>query len=205
MRKFFRTLTAVLLCSLTLNMPLGQACEEGNALSTAIGKGAPSVRIAVHEGKIAIYRQEEQPALLQEIPYKLPHDAKLAPGDLVAFEDMNFDGYMDLKIAASVGRANRYDDCWLWDQAGRKFVLHEALSRLASPVFNPESKKVHSFAHISASDSEETTYTWKNGELLLIHKMERVAGKDGKKVIEREYRPDAQGKLRLVREKEVSP
>ena len=64
---------------------------------------------------------------------------------------------------------------------------------------------MHSFAHISASDSEETTYLWKNGELLLIHKMERVAGKDGKKVIEREYRPDAQGKLRLVREKEVSP
>lgn len=205
MRKFIRTLTAILLCSLTLNMPLSHACEEGNALSTAIGKDVPSVEIVVREGKIAIYSQDEPHALLQEIPYSLPNDAKLAPSDLVAFEDMNFDGYIDLKIAASVGRANRYDDCWLWDKASRKFVLHEELSQLASLVFNPESKTVHFYVHISASDSEEATYTWKNGELSPIHRIERTASKDGKMLIEREYRPDEQGKLRLVQEREVLP
>ncbi len=204
MRKFIRTLTAVLLCSLTLNMPLSHACEEDNVLSTAIGKDVPSVEIIVREGKIAIYRQDERHALLQEISYSLPNDAKLAPGDLVTFEDMNFDGYMDLKIAASVGRANRYNDCWLWDKASGKFVLHEELSQLASLVFNPESKTVRSYAHISASDSEEATYTWENGKLSPIHRIERIAGKDGKKLIEKEYRSDAQGELRLVREQEVS-
>lgn len=204
MRKFIRTLTAVLLCSLTLNMPLSHACEEGDALSTKIGKDAPSVEIIVREDKIAIYSQDERHALLQEIPHSLPNDAKLAPSDLVTFEDMNFDGYIDLKIAASVGRANRYDDCWLWDMASRKFVLHEELSQLASLVFNPESKTVRSYAHISASDSEEATYTWKNGKLSPLYRIERIANKDGKKLIEREYRPNAQGKLRLVREQEVS-
>lgn len=205
MRKFILVLTAVLLCSFTLTMPLSHACEEGNALSTAIGKDAPSVEIVIREGKIAIYSQDERHALLQEIPYSLPNDAKLAPSDLVTFEDMNFDGYMDLKIAASVGRANRYDDCWLWDKASRKFVLHEALSQLASLVFNPECKTVRSYAHISASDSEEATYTWKNGKLSPIQRIERTASKDGKKLIEREYRPNEQGKLRLVRKQEVSP
>lgn len=204
MRKFIRTLTAVLLCSLTLSMPMSYACEEGNALSTAIGKDMPSVEIVVREGNIAIYSQDERHDLLQEIPYSLANDAKLAPCDLVTFEDMNFDGYMDLKIAASVGRANRYDDCWLWNKDSRKFVMHEELSQLASLVFNPEGKTVRSYTHISASDSEEATYTWKNGKLSLIDKIERTASKDGKKLIERKYRSNEQGDLRLVREQEVS-
>ena len=203
MRTLLKTLTAVLLCSLTLHLPLGHACEEGKVLSTAIGKDAPTVKIVVREDKLSIYRQEERSALLQEISYKLPYDAKLAPGNLIRFEDMNFDGYIDLKVATSVGRANRYDNCWLWDKAGRKFVLSEALSQLASPVFNPESKQVRSFVHISATDSEETTYIWEKGELLLIHKIERTAGKDGKKLTEREFRRNKQGKMRLVRETEV--
>jgi hypothetical protein len=190
---------------LTLNIPLSHACEDGKALSTAIGKDAPSVEIVVREGKIAIYSQDERHALLQEIPYSTPGYANYASNALVQFEDMNFDGYMDLKIAASVGRANRYDDCWLWDTTSRKFVLHEALSQLASLVFNPESKTVRSYTHISASDSEEATYTWKNGKLSPIQRIERTASKDGKKLIEREYHPHEQGKLRLVREQEVSP
>lgn len=205
MRRLILTLTAVLLCSFSLNLPLLHAGEAGSALTVAIGKDAPAVEFVVRAGKIAVYRQDKGHALLQEIPYGVPAYAKLAASDLLSFEDMNFDGYMDVKIASSVGRANRYDDCWLWDKASRKFVLHEELSQLASTVFNPDKRTVYSYTHISAAESEEATYIWKNGRLSPIQRLERTYSHDGNRLIEREYRPDEQGELQLVREQEVAP
>lgn len=205
MRRLLITLTAVLLCSFNLNLPLTQASQAGSTLVVAVDKDAPTVEFVVNADKVAIYQQNKEHKLLQEIPYSIPTYAEITDNELLSFEDMNFDGYMDVKIAASVGRANRYDDCWLWDKATQQFVIHEELSQLASPVFNPNIHTVRSFTHISATDSEEAVYIWEKGKLLPIQKLERSYSYGENRLIEREYRPDEHGKLQLVREQKVLP
>lgn len=165
----------------------------------AIGEDAPRVKWRIGQDKISVYTGS--PRLLQEIPYD--YDAVNLPdiGDdeRVVPEDMNFDGYFDLKIVAGRGIANIYYHCWLWDQKQQQFVLHEALSELASPQFDADTQTIHSFFHGSAVDSKEAKYTFKNGQLRLVSALEHALDPQGR-VVAREYRVDEQGAKRLVRE-----
>lgn len=94
MRSLIMILTAVLLGSFSLNLPLLHVGEAGAVWTVAVGKDAPVVEFVVRAGKIAVYRQDRGHALLQEIPYGLTAYAELAPSELINFGDMNFDGYM---------------------------------------------------------------------------------------------------------------
>ncbi|TWH48317.1 hypothetical protein [Sporomusa sp. KB1] len=119
-------------------------------------------------------------------------------------EDMNFDGYTDLKITAVQGNANVYYHCWLWDQKRQEFVFHKGLSNLASPVFDSSAKTVHSFTPVSATDSVEATYTFlRNGKLSPLQIIEQAYDKDGNLIIARQYSLDKKGKKHLVREQVV--
>lgn len=203
MRRLVMVLMLTLVWLFGVNLPLVQAYEEGAFLPVAIGKGAPTVSIALSADKIAVYREGRTHSLLQEIPYNATMLPELEDSERVIAEDMNFDGYLDLKIASSQGSVNAYYSCWLWDPKSRNFVLQEELSRLASPVFNPDVKTVYSFTHISAADSEEATYVWKDGRLWPVQIIERSYDPDGDRLIAREYRLDEQGKRRLVREQKL--
>lgn len=205
MRRLVMVLMLTLIWPFGVNLPLAQACEEGASLSVAIGKGAPTVSIAISADKIAVYREGRTHSLLQEIPYTAAMLPELEDSERVIAEDMNFDGYLDLKIASSQGSVNVYYNCWLWDPKSRNFVLQEELSRLASPVFNSDVKTVYSFTHISAADSEEAIYVWKDGRLWPVQIIERSYDPDGDRLIAREYRLDDQDERQLVREQKLLP
>ncbi|SCM81988.1 exported hypothetical protein [uncultured Sporomusa sp.] len=203
MRRLVMILMLTLVWPFGVNLPPVQASEEGAFPPVAIGKGAPTVSIVISADRIAVYQEGKTQSLLQEIPYNAAILPELADSERVVAEDMNFDGYLDFKIASSQGSANAYYSCWLWDPKSGNFVLHEELSRLVSPAFNPDVKTVYSFTHISAADSEEATYVWKDGRLWPVQIIERSYDPDEDRLIAREYRLDEQGKRQLVREQKL--
>ena len=187
--------------------PAAQACEEGRQTSSdisviAVGKGAPSVTWTIKPDKIAVYIVGSSRKLLQEIPYDAAY-LPLSDSDRVIAEDLNFDGYTDLKIMASRGQANVYYACWLWNKTKQKFVLHEELSQVASPRFDASTKTIFSFTHISATDSTKATYMFQHGKLRLLELVEQAYEKAGNVIITRKYKVDKQGARHLIDEQAV--
>lgn len=191
------------------NLPAAQACEEGSRTGpgkffpVVVGKDAPRVSWTIAPDTIAVYAADAPCRLLQAIPYDAAMLPELSDSERVIAEDMNFDGYTDLKIMAGRGNANVYYNCWLWDQKRQKFILHAELSKLASPQFDSGAKTILSFTHISAADSVEATYTFQNGKLRPVQIMEQAYDRKENVIVARQYRVDEKGKRHLVREQVV--
>ena len=124
MKRLGKMLLALVVSVVFASQPLALACEEGSRIGSeaaplAVGKDAPKVFWIIESGNISIYTADSSRRLLRQIPY----DARYLPlhdCDRVIPEDMNFDGYTDLKIMASHGLANVYYACWLWDPSKAK-------------------------------------------------------------------------------------
>lgn len=207
MNRLGRMLLALAVSAIFVSQPLALACEESNRIGSeaaplAVGKDAPNVFWTIEAGNISIYTADSSRKLLRQIPYDA-HYLPLHDRDRVIPEDMNFDGYADLKMMASRGLANVYYACWLWDQAKQNFVLHEKLSQLASPRFDAGTKTIFSFNRSSATDSTEATYTFRNGKLRPLKIIEQAYDPAGNVVIAREYSVDAQGNRQLTSERIV--
>ncbi|WP_145089303.1 hypothetical protein [Sporomusa sp. KB1] len=188
--------------------PLALACEERSRLGTehtplTVGKDAPNVFWTIESDRINVYTAGPSRKLLLEIPYD-PNYIPLADSDRLIVEDMNFDGYADLKMMVSRGMANVYYTCWLWDQAKQNFVLHKELSELSSPRFDADSKTIFSHNRSSATDSTAETYVFENSRLRLLTIMEQAYDPAKDKVIARHYSVDAQGNRQLTREQAVT-
>jgi hypothetical protein len=202
MKRLGKMLLALVVSVVFASQPLVLACEEGNIIGSeaaplAVGKDAPNVFWTIESGNISIYTADLSRELLRQIPYDADY-LPLHDRDRVIPEDMNFDGYADLKIMASRGLANVYYACWLWDQAKQNFVLHEELSQLSSPRFDAGTKTISSFNRSSATDSTETTYTFRNGKLRPLNIIEQAYDPAINVVIARVYSVDAQGVRQLA-------
>ncbi|WP_438446969.1 XAC2610-related protein [Gorillibacterium sp. sgz5001074] len=96
-------------------------------------------------------------------------------------EDMNFDGYEDIRIqnGTPAGRNIPYL-YWLWDQGTASFVPNKDLEEIVSPVFNPVSRTIETMERVGAGAYWEGTYQYKNGRPVLIKKVERVVDPEKK-------------------------
>jgi hypothetical protein len=192
-------------------LPLALACEEGNtrsardAIYVKVGQGAPCVSLTVESDKIAVNDAGDPRKLLQEIPYDAAASPNLGHSVRINAEDVNFDGYTDLRILVSGGSANAYYDFWLWNPARQKFVFHAALSKLSSPKFDAQSKTVCSFTHISATDSTVETYRFQDGQLRLARIIERIYDGQERILAVRQYDVDENGDRHLVSEEKIVP
>ena len=208
MKRLGKMLLALAVSAIFASQPLALAYEESNRIGSdtaplAVGKDAPSVSWTIEPDNISVYTAGSSRKLLQQIPYDTDF-LPLNDSERVIPEDMNFDGYTDLKIMASRGNANVYYACWLWDKARQKFVLHEELSQLASPRFDPVTKTIFSFTHISATDSVEATYVFRKGKLRPLNILERAYDKADNVLIARQYSVDERGNRQLTSRQIVS-
>lgn len=90
----------------------------------------------------------------------------------VSVEDLNFDGYNDLKVLRSQGATgNTTYTVWMFDPKTSQFILNKQLSNLMNPTPNPKTETLTSFSNSSAADWGHQTYVWKNGQLMLIHEV----------------------------------
>ena len=207
MKKLDKILLALAVLVVFAVQPLAMAAGESSRLGTeaaplAVGKNAPQVFWTIGPEQIDVYSADTSRKLLLTIPYD-PHYIPLADRDRLLVEDMNFDGYADLKMMTSRGLANVYYNCWLWDQAKQTFILHEELSQITSPRFDAATKTIFSFNRSNATDSTEATYMFQDGKLRLLEILERAYEKAGNVIITRKYRVDKQGARQLIYEQSV--
>lgn len=140
---------------------------------------------------------------LQAIAYRGDPPDERTKDFFTEIVDMNFDGFPDVCILYSLGMQNIYYDFWLWRPETGTFVFNEALSQVGSPQIDPETKKIHSFVHISAASNVESEYSWVNGELVLMVEIMQEPAPDGSLVKRRSER-GADGKMHQVKE-EIIP
>ncbi len=104
--------------------------------------------------------------------------------DAIGCEDMNFDGYSDLRLLYRTTSLNTYYLCWMWDMTAKNYVYYEPLATIPTPSFEKNAHTVVSLNKSSKMSATLTTYKWQDGELLPIdHKIvstedETSAGSD---------------------------
>ena len=125
--------------------------------------------------KIEIYKVVEKEEKLQELVFNdtsTPDGAHLG----IVIEDMNFDGYKDIRIQQSMPAApNVPYYYWLWDKKKTKFVKNNDLEKITSPVFDFESKSIKSNVRANAGTYYDYEYKYIDSKLTFIRETERIA------------------------------
>ncbi|AAN47293.1 hypothetical protein RBB68_00415 [Leptospira interrogans] len=85
-------------------------------------------------------------------------------------EDMNFDGYKDIRLILYQGETgNKGYTFWLFDPSKNFFIENKELNELVRPVFDLKTKTIQTHYHISACEYINQTYKIaKNGKLIQI-------------------------------------
>ncbi len=115
-------------------------------------------------------------------------------------EDMNFDGFPDVRILFSQGIVNTYYDCWLWNPESGRFVKCDEMRELSNPVFDQTAKTIHVYERGSVVCYVEGELAWEKGELAWIAKTVQDEAENGDGVVIRRYFRDRAGELQLVGE-----
>lgn len=92
-------------------------------------------------------------------------------------EDLNFDGYADLKIPSSHPDESEMFTVFLYNPEKKKFVEHQELSTLQSLYRDSVNKRITSLtiSGLTGNFFIHNTYRWKNNKL----KLERIEKQDG--------------------------
>lgn len=136
-------------------------------------------------GTLKVYYQENHLAIFDEYSSMIftLNAEGFAPAestdseDTVICEDLDFDGYSDLRILYRKTTLNSYYLCWIWNMSLKTYVYYEPLTNIPSPVFDILAKNVISTNRTTANSATVTTYSWQDGELYPIsHKTTSVEG-----------------------------
>jgi hypothetical protein len=91
------------------------------------------------------------------------------PDERILFEDLNFDGWDDMRIVRYIGAgANIPYIVWLWDTGKKQFVYDEALSELVNIQADKDAKTIKSGGRYSAAEYGENDYKYIDGKLTLF-------------------------------------
>ena len=86
--------------------------------------------------------------------------------DGLSFQDMNFDGKLDLYVPCSVTTPNLEGMAWLWDSEKDTFVLSKELSALYELTVFPDEKLITSQDYTAPDGILCREFVWENGKLL---------------------------------------
>ncbi|EMJ65610.1 hypothetical protein LEP1GSC051_3241 [Leptospira sp. P2653] len=91
--------------------------------------------------------------------------------DFFVAEDVNFDGYKDIRLIVDQGATgNRWYAYWLFHPSKNRFIENEELDELVNPVFDLKTKTILTYYHLSSREYVNGTYKFaKNGKLIKIH------------------------------------
>ena len=96
-------------------------------------------------------------------------------GQGFVLEDMNFDGYNDLRIVEFLPAApNVPYHVWLYEPQSGLFVADEALSSLVSPQVDAQAEQILSFYRLSPTTYVQDFFGYVDGSLRLLRREEQV-------------------------------
>lgn len=109
-------------------------------------------------------------------------DTDFTAAQLFTFEDLNFDGYADMRFIYDSASVGLFDICWLFDKSKNTFERSEALTNIFdgycditidAEVQDIIVKKCHTLHAIQSAPGNlppitKQTYKWVDGELKLI-------------------------------------
>jgi hypothetical protein len=159
-----------------------------------------SLHIYFGADKIAVYKHSGK-ELIQEITFG---ETRTSNSKSLGFvlEDMNFDGYKDIRIQQSTPPGpNIPYYCWLWDNKSSQFVENEHLEEITSPQFDQKDKIIKSFVRASAMHHLELTYQYVN-KIPTIVKIRESKGElvDGIQMVHYITKELKDGKMQVVEE-----
>lgn len=110
---------------------------------------------------------------LKEARLVMPDDAPSG----IAFGDFNFDGYTDFSVVQFLPAGPNIPSSFvLFDPKQGRFALHDRLSQITSPTFDPHTRTVSSVWRGSAAQYGRDLLRWENGALVRVLAMECTIG-----------------------------
>ena len=92
--------------------------------------------------------------------------------------DMNFDGYLDLKVTYAMGAYNQSRKYWLYQPRTRRFVKSTDLENLLWPQFDPETKTIKDGGRVGGPVYTDGVYQWIRGKLETLESVTTYLGED---------------------------
>lgn len=86
---------------------------------------------------------------------------------IIEFVDINFDGYLDLRIFDNAGNFMYWYQTFLFDPKKKEFVHSKQLSALAMPVIDSKNKRIYSRYREGSCDENANRYVIRNDRLYL--------------------------------------
>lgn len=99
----------------------------------------------------------------------------------IEFEDINFDGTLDLKIAIYFPNRTKYDGSFLYfiyDKQTKQFVRNLKLEALEYLTFDQKNKEFVKLQADGRGNESDSYYKWSNKSFYLIRKVETFEDKD---------------------------
>lgn len=146
---------------------------------------------------IIITRLKDKKHLQTITPDENYPSCTLPQDQIFIIEDINFDGYNDIRLLQFLPAApNLPYYYWTYNATTQKFQRQKALEEISSPEFDPKKKLIYSFWRGSCCDHGLSTYRYINGKPTLIEESE-VKEEDGKVITT--LKKLVNGKMKLVK------
>jgi len=131
--------------------------------------------------KIEIYDRSIN-ALVQTIETnKFRHESFLDSTMVFIIEDMNFDGYPDIRLLSWVSTSfyTSYQ-YWFYDSKYGLFVRDTTFEKFINPYFDPEKETFHTYWRYGFNEFGHAIYEWRNNKLeLIVKEIESWGPEDG--------------------------
>ncbi|QEC57885.1 XAC2610-related protein [Flavisolibacter ginsenosidimutans] len=146
---------------------------------------------------IALARRSDGKQIQAILPPENTQPCTLPKEQIFIIEDMNFDGYNDIRLLQFLPAApNLPYYCWIYKTKQKRFERQKALEEITSPDFNAKQKRIFSFWRDGCCDHGLNTYKYIGGRPVLVEQGE--VKEEGGKVITT-LKKRINGKLKLVK------
>lgn len=148
--------------------------------------------------RIDVFREDER-RVIQTISVPDEPGRSCGGGLPVTHDDLDFDGYQDLRLRSYSGANNFGDLIWIYRPAKARFEFCRILSDLPNLRPDPKTRTVVSLYHSSAAEGSSQEYRWIVGKPVLVRQLTATAVRSASgDCLEREVQERRHGRLVVI-------
>jgi hypothetical protein len=130
---------------------------------------------------IDIFNSRTNEKVQSIVPEEFEHNRILDSNAVFFVEDMNFDGYSDIRLLNWTS-ISFYTTYWYWfyNPVSKHYERDTTLEKYMNPYFDQELKTFHTFWRVGLQEFGHAIYKWQNGTLeLKVEQIETWGIKEG--------------------------